>query len=60
MAPTRRFRRQPPRDHTYAVRHIQLGTRGANTVQIISGLHEGDQVVSRGGLTLKSMLANNS
>lgn len=45
---------------TYTVRHLQLGTRGANTVQIITGLHEGDQVVSRGGLTLKSMLANNS
>jgi hypothetical protein len=28
------------------------------TVEVLSGLRKGDQVVSKGGLTLKSLLAN--
>lgn len=45
--------------NTYSARWLRLGMRGSDTVQVISGLHDGDQVVSRGGLTLKTMLANN-
>lgn len=45
--------------NTYSARWLRLGTRGSDSVQVISGLHDGDQVVSRGGLTLKTMLANN-
>jgi cobalt-zinc-cadmium efflux system membrane fusion protein len=42
----------------YSVRPVKLGSRGNATVEIIAGLKQGDQVVSKGGLALKSLIAN--
>ena len=39
-------------DRAYLARRVQLGRVGDDTVEILSGLHEGDQVVTEGGLLL--------
>jgi multidrug efflux pump subunit AcrA (membrane-fusion protein) len=36
----------------------QACPRGKETVEIIAGLKQGDQVVAKGGLALKSLLVN--
>ena len=45
---------------SYQVRYVVLGERGQNDIEIVSGVNEGEQVVMRGGLVLKSMLMNAS
>jgi cobalt-zinc-cadmium efflux system membrane fusion protein len=42
----------------FEVRPVQLGSRGDGTVEILAGLGPGDVVVARGGLALKSLIAN--
>ena len=42
----------------YSVRSVKLGSRGDQTVEILTGLKEGDRVVAKGGLALKSLIAN--
>ena len=37
-------------DGEYTVRQVKLGVAAENTVEILSGLKEGERVVSRGGL----------
>ena len=48
----------PSGDGGYAARPVKLGGRGAETVEIIAGLKPGDQVVAKGGLALKTLIAN--
>ena len=45
-------------DGGYAVRPVKLGSRGHDTVEILAGLKQGDQVVAKGGLALKTLIAN--
>jgi len=45
-------------DHGFEVRSVQLGSAGDGTVEVLSGLREGEIVVEKGGLTLKSLIAN--
>jgi multidrug efflux pump subunit AcrA (membrane-fusion protein) len=40
----------------YSARRVQLGVAAGEMVEVLSGLHEGDRVVSRGGLVLKTLL----
>ncbi len=42
----------------YSVRPVKVGSRGDQTVEILSGLKAGDRVVAKGGLALKSLIAN--
>jgi RND family efflux transporter MFP subunit len=42
----------------FQVRTVSLGSRGAGTVEILSGLNQGELVVEKGGLALKSLIAN--
>jgi len=42
----------------YEVRPVRLGSRGDGSVEIVSGLREGEIVVKKGGLALKSLIAN--
>jgi cobalt-zinc-cadmium efflux system membrane fusion protein len=42
----------------FEVRPVQPGSRGDGTVEILAGLRPGDLVVARGGLALKSLIAN--
>ena len=35
---------------------MQLGTAAGVMVEVVAGLREGDRVVSRGGLVLKTLL----
>jgi len=42
----------------FSVRPVKVGSRGNNTVEIIAGLKQGDQVVAKGGLALKTLIAN--
>ena len=42
----------------FEVRPVRLGTRGKGTVEIVSGLKQGEVVVEKGGLALKSLIAN--
>jgi cobalt-zinc-cadmium efflux system membrane fusion protein len=42
----------------FEVRPIQLGSRGDSTVEILAGLGPDDLVVTKGGLALKSLIAN--
>jgi cobalt-zinc-cadmium efflux system membrane fusion protein len=42
----------------FVARPVQLGGRGDGTVEIVSGLDAGDVVVAKGGLALKSLIAN--
>lgn len=44
--------------NTYSLRRVKLGAIGTGDVEIISGLDDGDKVVTRGGLILKAMLVN--
>jgi cobalt-zinc-cadmium efflux system membrane fusion protein len=44
--------------NSFTVHRVKLGSADDGTVEILSGLRKGDQVVSKGGLTLKSLLAN--
>ncbi len=39
-------------DRAYLARRVQLGRVGDDTVEILAGLHEGDRVVTEGGLLL--------
>ncbi|MDB6094752.1 MAG: cusB 1 [Verrucomicrobia bacterium] len=39
-------------NHSYLARRVRLGRVGDNDVEIISGLHDGDKVVTEGGLLL--------
>ena len=48
----------PSGEGGYAARPVKLGGRGAETVEIIAGLKPGDQVVAKGGLALKTLIAN--
>ena len=42
----------------FEVRSVQLGSRGDSTAEVLSGLRQGEVVVEKGGLTLKSLIAN--
>jgi cobalt-zinc-cadmium efflux system membrane fusion protein len=42
----------------FEVRQVQLGSRGDGAVEILAGLRAGDLVVAKGGLELKSLIAN--
>ena len=42
----------------FEVRSVQVGSRGDGTVEVLSGLREGEAVVEKGGLALKSLIAN--
>ncbi len=42
----------------FQVREVVLGHTAVGAVEIVSGLREGDQVVTQGGVTLKAMLLN--
>ncbi len=42
----------------YAARRVELGVAAGGFVEVVSGLREGDRVVSRGGLVLKTLLTN--
>ena len=42
----------------FAVRPVTLGSAGHSDVEILSGVTEGEHVVSEGGLALKAMLVN--
>jgi cobalt-zinc-cadmium efflux system membrane fusion protein len=44
--------------NSFTVHRVKLGSADDGTVEVLSGLRKGDQVVSKGGLTLKSLLAN--
>ena len=48
----------PAGDGKFSVRPVTLGRRGNVTVEITAGLRQGDQVVAKGGLALKSLIAN--
>ena len=48
----------PSGDGAYSMRPVKLGNRGNDTIEIIAGLKQGDQVVAKGGLALKSLIAN--
>jgi cobalt-zinc-cadmium efflux system membrane fusion protein len=45
---------------SFAVRPVTIGSAGGGTVEVLSGLHEGDRVVSRGGLVLKTLATKSS
>ena len=42
----------------FEVRPVHLGSRGGGTVEILFGLKQGELVVEKGGLALKSLIAN--
>ena len=42
----------------FGLRPVKLGQAGSEEVEIVSGLKEGDRVVSEGGLLLKAMFVN--
>ena len=42
----------------FEVRSVHLGQRGNGTVEVLSGLSQGEVVVEKGGLVLKSLIAN--
>jgi len=42
----------------FEVRPIQLGSHEDGTVEVLTGLGPGDVVVAKGGLALKSLIAN--
>jgi hypothetical protein len=42
----------------FEVRAVQLDSRGDGTVEVLSGVSEGELVVEKGGLALKSLIAN--
>jgi cobalt-zinc-cadmium efflux system membrane fusion protein len=48
----------PAGDGRFSVRPVKLGSRGSGTVEITAGLKQGDLVVAKGGLALKSLIAN--
>ena len=43
---------------SFALRPVKLGSAGHDDVEILSGVAEGEHVVSEGGLALKAMLVN--
>ena len=45
---------------SFAVRPVTIGSVGDGTVEVLSGLHEGDRVVSHGGLVLKTLMTKSS
>jgi membrane fusion protein, heavy metal efflux system len=44
----------------FEVRTVELGARGAGGVEVLHGLSEGENLVAKGGLALKSLIANKS
>jgi cobalt-zinc-cadmium efflux system membrane fusion protein len=40
----------------YVAHRVQLGASAGGVVEVLAGVHENDQVVSRGGLVLKALL----
>jgi multidrug efflux pump subunit AcrA (membrane-fusion protein) len=42
----------------FAVRDVEVGRNEGGGFEVISGLNEGDQVVTQGGVRLKAMLLN--
>jgi multidrug efflux pump subunit AcrA (membrane-fusion protein) len=46
------------RNDGFEVRSVQLGSSGDGSVEVLSGLRAGEVVVEKGGLTLKSLIAN--
>jgi hypothetical protein len=46
--------------HVFCLRPVALGAAGHEEVEILSGVHSGDQVVIHGGLLLKALLVNTS
>jgi membrane fusion protein, heavy metal efflux system len=44
--------------HVFSVRPVVVGTAGHDDVEIISGVDDGERVVTKGGLVLKSLLVN--
>jgi cobalt-zinc-cadmium efflux system membrane fusion protein len=47
-----------PTDGGYSMRPVKLGSRGHETVEILAGLKQGEQVVAKGGLALKTLISN--
>jgi membrane fusion protein, heavy metal efflux system len=45
-------------DNRFQVREVVLGRPDKGAVEVLSGLREGEQVVTQGGVTLKAMLLN--
>jgi len=46
--------------HVFSVRQVVVGAAGRNDVEIISGVHDGERVVTHGGLLLKALAVNTS
>jgi cobalt-zinc-cadmium efflux system membrane fusion protein len=44
--------------HVFTVRRVVIGAAGHNDVEVISGVREGERVVTHGGLLLKALLVN--
>jgi membrane fusion protein, heavy metal efflux system len=44
--------------NSFEVRPVRLGSRGGGAVEVLSGLRQGEVVVEKGGLALKSLIAN--
>jgi multidrug efflux pump subunit AcrA (membrane-fusion protein) len=42
----------------FGIRPVKLGSRGDGTVEILSGLKQDDLIVAKGGLALKTLVAN--
>ena len=47
-------------DNRFQVREVVLGRPDKGAVEVLSGLQEGEQVVTQGGVTLKAMLLNDT
>lgn len=50
----------PEGHNRFQVREVVLGRPDKGAVEILSGLREGEQVVTQGGVTLKAMLLNDT
>jgi cobalt-zinc-cadmium efflux system membrane fusion protein len=44
--------------HVFSVRNVVVGAAGHEEVEILSGVHSGEQVVTQGGLMLKALIVN--
>jgi membrane fusion protein, heavy metal efflux system len=47
-------------DNRFQVRDVVIGRPDKDAVEVLSGLREGEQVVTQGGVTLKAMLLNDA
>lgn len=46
--------------HVFSVRPVVVGAAGHDDVEIVSGVHDGERVVTNGGLLLKALAVNTS